>query len=93
MAKKKNTQSAGESWCVWLGPSIRGLIQHGTIYRVPRERAREVLPEKVAALWDDGAGALVVGPEQLPEAQLAVKKEGSALWKLAGKVARKLAAR
>lgn len=91
MAKKKN--APGAEWCVWIGPGVRGIIQNGTIFPVPRERAREVLPEKVAALWDDGAGALVAGPEQLPEARLAVKKEGSALWKLSRNVARKLAAK
>ena len=92
MAKKKN-QKSDTGFCVWIGPGIRGLIQHGVILPVPRERAREVLPVKVAALWDEGAGALTVGPAELPEARLAVKKEGSALWKISRNVARKLAAK
>lgn len=77
-------------FCVWIGPGVRGVIQYGQIFRVPRERAREVLPAKVAALWDDGANALVVGPEQLPAARLAVRKEGSALYKLARSITLKL---
>jgi len=89
MAKKKAKEQ--ETFCVWIGPGVRGVIQYGQIFRVPRERAREVLPAKVAALWDEGAGALIVGPEQLPAARLAVRKEGSALWKLARSVALKLA--
>ena len=80
-----------EKFCVWIGPGVRGVIQYGQIFRVPRERAREVLPAKVAALWDDGANALIVGPEQLPAARLAVRKEGSALWKLARSITLKLA--
>lgn len=79
-----------EKFCVWIGPGVRGVIQYGQIFRVPRERAREVLPAKVAALWDDGANALVVGPEQLPAARLAVRKEGSALYKLARSITLKL---
>lgn len=79
-----------EKYCVWIGPGVRGVIQYGQIFRVPRERAREVLPAKVAALWDDGANALVVGPEQLPAARLAVRKEGSALYKLARSITLKL---
>lgn len=90
MAKKQN---ANMEYCVWIGPGIRGLIQHGTVFPVPREKARELLPEKVAALWEDGAGALTVGPEQLPEARLAAKKEGTNLWKLSRIVAQKLAAK
>ena len=79
-----------EKFCVWIGSGVRGVIQYGQIFRVPRERAREVLPAKVAALWDDGANALVVGPEQLPAARLAVRKEGSALYKLARSITLKL---
>lgn len=90
MAKR---QSDNTEYCVWIGPGIRGMIQHGTVYPVPREKARTMLPDKVAELWDEGAGALVVGPEQLPEARLAAKKEGTNLWKLSRNVARKLAAK
>ena len=104
MAKKKATEKTArdsttrgpvkaegdEKFCVWIGPGVRGVIQYGQIFRVPRERAREVLPAKVAALWDDGANALVVGPEQLPAARLAVRKDGSALYKLARSITLKL---
>lgn len=88
MAKK--AKKAEDTFCVWIGPGVRGVIQHGQIFRVSRERARAILPAKVAALWDEGAGALVVSPEQLPAARLAVRKEGSALWKLARTIALKL---
>lgn len=95
MAKKKKPEEPqvrpkDETWCVWIGPGFRGIIQHGQIFPVPRERVREVIPPKLAALWDDGAGALFVGPDQLPEARIAVKREGSALSKLAKAVSRKL---
>lgn len=83
---KKSEKKPEETFCVWIGPGIRGVIQHGQIFPVSREKAREVLPEKIAALWDEGAGALVVGPGQLPAARLEVKKEGSALYKLARSV-------
>lgn len=89
-AKSPVKPEEDEKFCVWIGPGVRGVIQYGQIFRVPRERAREVLPAKVAALWDDGANALVVGPEQLPAARLAVRKEGSALYKLARSITLKL---
>ena len=89
-AKSPAKAEGDEKFCVWIGPGVRGVIQYGQIFRVPRERAREVLPAKVAALWDDGANALVVGPEQLPAARLAVRKEGSALYKLARSITLKL---
>lgn len=80
-----------DAYCVWIGPGIRGVIQYGQIFPVPRSEAREVLPEKIAALWDEGAGALVVGPSQLPAARLEVKKQGSALWTLARSIPAKVA--
>lgn len=88
MAKK--TKTPADTFCVWIGPGIRGVIQHGQIFPVSRENAREVIPEKIAALWDEGAGALVVGPGQLPAERLEVKREGSALWKLARSIPGKL---
>ena len=89
MAKKKNSpEETGLS--VWIGPGIRGLIQHGTVYSVPREKVRELLPATVAALWDEGAGALVVPGDMLPAARLEVKRAGSALHKLSRKVSKKL---
>ena len=33
-------------FCVWIGPGVRGVIQYGQIFRVPRERAREVCPRR-----------------------------------------------
>ena len=45
---------------------------------------------KVAALWDEGAGALVIPGDLLPSARLEVKRTGSALYKLSRKVAKKL---
>ena len=80
---KKTAKKSEDTFCVWIGPGIRGVIQHGQIFPVSRERAREVLPGKIAALWDEGAGALVVGPGQLPAARLEAKREGTALYKLA----------
>ena len=89
MARKKNSpEETGMS--IWIGPGVRGLISHGTVYPVPREKVRELLPEKVAALWNEGAGALVVSGEQLPLARLEVKRAGSALYKLSRTVAKKL---
>ena len=81
MAKK--TKAQADTFCVWIGPGIRGVIAYGQIFPVSRENARAVMPEKIAALWDEGAGALVVGPGQLPAARLEVKREGTALYKLA----------
>ena len=88
MAKKQ--RYPGETLCVWIGPSIRGVIQHGQIFPVSRENAKEAIPAKIAAVWDEGAGALVVGPGQLPAARLEVKKEGSALWKIARSIPGKI---
>ena len=85
MARKTKQEDAG--FCVWIGPGIRGVISHGQIFPVPREKVRDTLPKRIAVLWDEGAGALIVGPNELAAARLAVKKEGSALYKIARKVA------
>lgn len=91
MAKKKTAKTDAATWCVWIGPGIRGVIQYGQVFPVPREDAKGVLPEKIAALWDEGANALLEGPDELPAARIAAKTEGSALWKLARKLAEKAA--
>lgn len=91
MAKKRTANRTDATWCVWIGPGIRGVISYGQVFPVAREAAKDVLPEKIAALWDEGAGALLVGPAELPAALIAAKKEGSALWKLAKKLAEKAA--
>ena len=88
MAKK--TKAQADTFCVWIGPGIRGVIAYGQIFPVSRENAKEAIPEKIAAVWDEGAGALVVGPGQLPAARLEVKKEGSALWKIARSIPGKI---
>lgn len=101
MAKKNETAYTGSTFtagpaatgadrsgfCIYIGPSIKGLIRNGTIYRGTRE---EALRTAAAAVEKQPlVRSLIVSGDALPEARRKVKTPGNALYagfqKLAGK--------
>ena len=75
--KAKSGDSSG-FYC-YIGPSIVGLIQHGTVYRGTR---RAALAAAAAAIEKYPLiKTLIVSGDALPEARLKVKKPGNALYK------------
>lgn len=76
--KKEKTEGTDGFYC-YIGPSITGLIQHGTIYRGTRKKAMAAAAaaiEKYPLIK-----TLIVSGDKLPEARLKVKKPGNALYK------------
>lgn len=83
--KAKSGDSSG-FYC-YIGPSIIGLIQHGTVYRGTRKAAMAAAAaaiEKYPLIK-----TLIVSLDRLPEARLKVKKPGNALYKNYQRVAGK----
>lgn len=80
-AKKKAAKKAdasGAGFCVYIGPSIRGVIQSGTVYR--GERAT-VLVELTAAVEQRPLiASLVVDGATLPVDRIKVKTPGNLLF-------------
>lgn len=86
-AKKGKAGSAAAGFYCYIGPSITGLIQHGTIYRGSRNAA---LSAAAAAIERNPLiKTLIVSGDRLPEARLKVKKPGNALYKNYQRVAGK----
>lgn len=76
--KAKSGGGSAEFFC-YIGPSITGLIQHGTVYRGTR---RAALAAADAAIQHNPLiRTLIVSGDRLPEARLKVKKPGNALYK------------
>ena len=85
--KTEKSDSKADGFYCYIGPSITGLIQRGTIYRGTRKKA--------LAKWDEAIKkyplikTLIVSGDKLPEARLKVKKPGNALYKNYQRVAGK----
>lgn len=83
--EEPDSPSAG--FFCYIGPSITGLIQHGTIYRGTRKNA---LAAASAAIEKNPLiKTLIVSGDRLPEVRLKVKKPGNALYKNYQRVAGK----
>lgn len=77
--KEKAVRNAG-GFCAYIGPTIQGLIQHGTIYEGSR---RDVLKSpalcRAVGAYPEIAGLLVPG-DALAEARRKIKTPGSLLY-------------
>lgn len=72
---KKND---GPSFCVYLGPSIRGAIQYGAIIQGTHNEAVKIhaqLIERFPPMKN-----LIIPSEMLPEARVKIKTSGNALY-------------
>lgn len=78
-AKAKAASGSG-GFCAYIGPTIRGLIQHGTIYEGSK---RDVLKcpamRRAVDAYPEIAGLLVPG-DTLAEARRKIKTPGSLLY-------------
>lgn len=78
--KKDRAGAVGAGFCVYIGPTILGVIQSGTVYQGSREQvlARAEMAEALTK-YPLIAGLLVAG-SRLPEARLKVKAPGNLLY-------------
>ena len=77
-AKKLPETCAAGFYC-YIGPSITGLIQHGSIYRGTRQAALSAAARAIEK--QPLVKTLIVPGDKLPEARLKVKKPGNVLYK------------
>lgn len=87
-AKKKTAQEPVR-YCVYLGPSIRGAVQHGAIFKCSRDEACAQLADLIAR-WPR-IRSLIVDGEQLSEARIQLKTPGNGLYEQARRLQRELA--
>lgn len=87
-AKRKNAQEPVR-YCVYIGPSIRGAVQHGAIFKCSRDEACAQLSELIAR-WPRIRNLIVDG-EQLSEARIQVQTPGNGLYAHARMLQRELA--
>ena len=74
---KNGEQNSSGIYC-YIGPSIRGLIQHGTIYRGTRDKALDAAKAAIEA--QPLVKTLIVSGDSLPTARLKIKTPGNALY-------------
>lgn len=77
-------------YCVYLGPSIRGAVQHGAIFKCSRDEACKQLAPHVER-WPR-IRSLIVDGEQLSEARIQLKTPGNGLYEQSRKLLRELSA-
>lgn len=78
-AKAKAASGSG-GFCAYIGPTIRGLIQHGTIYEgSKRDALKSPALCRAVAAYPEIAGLLVPG-DTLTEARRKIKTPGSLLY-------------
>lgn len=79
-ARKDDVQAGGltSGFYIYIGPSIKGLIRSGTIYRGDRAHALE--EAKAAIEAQPLVKTLIIAGDSLPKARLKVKTPGNALY-------------
>lgn len=77
-ALEKKPESAGAGFCAYIGPTILGVIQSGTIYPGSRAEALEAIKAAVDAR--PLIAQLVVDGETLPVDRIKVKTPGNLLY-------------
>lgn len=79
MAKAKKTEQVKTETCVfvYLGPSIRGVIQSGTIYSGTREEVENALASAIERY--PKVKALVVKDTEIADAKRKIKAGGNAI--------------
>ena len=87
-AKKKKPADAKGGFCVYLGPSIQGVILSGTVFAADRQSAIGGLGSAIEK-YPLVAGLIVSG-EELPECRLNIKTPGNLLNANYEKLAREL---
>ncbi len=66
------------TFCAYIGPSIRGVVQNGTIYSGTKEEILEFLApaiEKYPRIAD-----LVISGDELPQSRIMIRTKGNYLY-------------
>ena len=73
---KPDGKAAG--FCIYLGPSIRGVINHGAMFRGTKAQFRERLHDAIEAR--PLIGEMIVSDTMLPKARVKLKTPGTRLY-------------
>lgn len=76
MVKTKLKAPCG--FCAYLGPSIRGVVQNGTIYEGTRETVLSFLSDQIEKY--PRIAKLIIPGDELPEAREKIKSKGNYLY-------------
>ena len=74
----KNKTTTADGFCVYIGPTIRGVVQYGDIFPDGVKAARKKLAPAIEKY--PGIALLLVPGEELPQARIKVKTPGNALF-------------
>ena len=77
-AKQEKPPEKSGTFCVYLGPSIQGVITSGTIYDSDKKGTLKKLSRVIERF--PMIGRLIVTGAALPESRLQIKKSGSLLY-------------
>ncbi len=90
-ARKRKNANEPIRYCVYLGPSIRGIVQSGAIFQCSRDDAcKQLAPH--AERWPIIRNLIIDG-EHLAEARIKIKAPGNGLYEQYHKLLRQLAGR
>lgn len=87
VAKSGEKSDEESGFCVYIGPSVRGRVQYGTVFSSGSE-ARSVLEKELARF--PALSMFLVNGKQLPQARIDVKTPGTALYIQAAKLGKEL---
>lgn len=78
---KKSVESAGFS--CYIGPTVLGYVQQGTLYPVDKEQALKLPAVQLATKRFPEVASLIVDGNELSESQKKIKIKGTALYEKA----------
>jgi ribosomal protein S1 len=76
----KIAEKSNEGFCVYLGPTIRGVVQAGAIFKGEKSEAIKAEPLKSAIKKYPRIKLLIVQDKDLAQDRIKVKTQGNALY-------------
>lgn len=75
---KVKPKASPTGFCAYLGPSIRGVVQNGTIYEGTKETVIGLLAGQIEQY--PRIAKLIIPGDELPEARVKIKTKGNYLF-------------
>lgn len=74
VTRRSPIAAPGTEYCVYLGPTIIGVVQQGTVFPMPKDKAVSGIP-RIAEYPE--IASLVFSGTELPEARISVRTPGT----------------
>lgn len=80
--RRKTAKTTGDAggFCAYIGPTIRGVIQHGTIYEGCKREALKTASLRRATWSYPEITEMIVPGDAMPDARKKIKTPGSLLY-------------